>query len=162
MRARCGYTLVELSLTMAIVVTLAAIAVPRYGRAAASYRARAAAQRIVHDLALAQVTARNSSSPQSVVFAADRASYTISGQRHLDTGGATYRVVLSDEPYRASISSLTFRTGGLGMAVGPGSAGTVTFNGWGVPDREATIVVRSGSVSHTVLLDADTGRATAP
>src|SRR3954469_1258777 len=107
--ARRAFTMVELVMAMAIMAILAAIAIPRYASAISSYRARAAAQRIVHDLAQVQSLARTTSSSQTIVFSTT--GYQISNLRDLDTASTTYAVQLSAEPYKAAIASVNL-TGG--------------------------------------------------
>jgi prepilin-type N-terminal cleavage/methylation domain-containing protein len=144
---RRGFTLVELSLTIAIIITLSAIAMPRYASAVASYRSRAAAKRISADLAQVQSFARTSSTAQTITFSSSTASYTIANLRDLDTSSTTYRVSLAAEPYRASIATLSL-----------GSGGSITFDGYGNPNCGGTITVQSGTYTRSVVVDATTGK----
>src|SRR3954464_8982059 len=89
-----AFSIVELALVMALIAVMAGIALPRYGRAIASYRAATAAQRIVSDIVLAQSTARVTSSAVTIVYTPG-AGYTIDGIRDLETGSSKYTVSLA-------------------------------------------------------------------
>ena len=141
--------MVELVLAMMIMAVLAAIAIPRYASAIASYRVRAAAQRLVHDVAQVQALARSTSSSRAIAFSADK--YTVANMRDLDTAATTYTVALTAEPYNSSISSATLDNG----------TRQLTFNGYGVPDGAATIIFQSGNASRKVVIEAESGKATA-
>ncbi|MBC8108135.1 MAG: type II secretion system protein [Anaerolineae bacterium] len=147
-RPRGAFTLVELVMAMSIMAVLAAIAIPRYASAISAYRARAAAQRIVHDLAQVQSLARTVSSSRTIVFKSE--GYVIANLRDLDTASTTYTVDLSAEPYNASIASVNLK-GGLRQ---------ITFDGFGVPDTAGNLTVRAGSSTRTVTIDENTGKAT--
>ena len=135
-------------MAMAIMAVLAAIAIPRYASAISAYRARAAAQRIVHDLVQVQSLARTTSSSQTIVFKTDR--YTIANLRDLDTASTTYSVMMAAEPYKASIAAINL-TGGSKQIV---------FDGFGVPDCVGSIALQAGNSTRTVTIDAVTGKAT--
>ncbi len=153
-----AFTLVELALTMAIMAVLASIAIPRYARSIANYRAAAAAQRIVADIRLAQSTARASSTTQTIDFIPGTSStYSLAGIRDLDTAKTPYTVALNLEPYYAQILTLNSTKpsvvrmdGGL----------TLTFDGFGVPDGTFTIALRAGSVQRTITVEGTTGACT--
>jgi prepilin-type N-terminal cleavage/methylation domain-containing protein len=144
-----AFTIVELVLTMAIMAVLAAIAIPRYSSAIASYRVRAAAQRLVHDVAQVQSLARSSSSSRAISFERDR--YTVANMNDLDTAASSYTVLLTADPYDATIETATLDTGGK----------LLTFNGYGVPDGGGTIAFKSGTSTRAVVIDAITGKAVA-
>jgi type II secretory pathway pseudopilin PulG len=143
-----GFSLLELVLVLAIVVTLTAIAAPRYQGSVARYRADLAARRIVADLALAQSNAKAVSSSRSVVFSISANNYQMPDLPPLDGTAGSYIVELSEKPYEADITSADF-----------GGNQDVTFNGWGIPDSDGTVILTVGSEQRTVTLDAETGRA---
>src|SRR5437763_8785446 len=87
-----GFTLVELSLCMTIAAIIAGIAIPRYGRAIASYRARCAAVRFAADIAQVQSLARTSSTTYTLVVDATNKRYTVAGMRDLESAATTYTV----------------------------------------------------------------------
>ncbi|MGH7177267.1 MAG: pilus assembly FimT family protein [Tepidisphaeraceae bacterium] len=155
-----AFSLVELVMVLAIICVLAGIAIPRYGRAAAGYRARSAAQRIAADIAMCQSTARSTSSSQNVVITPSSNSYVVSGQRGMDSSSSTYRVTLSAEPYRSTVVLVSLNNGGTTSVVFGSNSGTITFDGFGVPDRGATISVQAGAIVSRVTVDPNTGRAT--
>jgi prepilin-type N-terminal cleavage/methylation domain-containing protein len=151
-RSTGGFSLVELVIVVAIMGVLAGIAIPRYGRAIAAYRARAAAQRLAHDLALVQSNARTASTSQTIAFSIVASQYQFANLHKLDTTSATYRVSLSAEPYLSSIATLS-----LG---GGGGATQIVFDGYGNPDCGGSITLQSGTTKRTVVIDANSGKVT--
>ncbi|MDH3583127.1 MAG: GspH/FimT family protein [Phycisphaerae bacterium] len=142
-----GFSFVELVLVLAIVVVVGTMAAPRYGRSLARYRATAAARRVAADLGLARSEAMADSSIKTVIFTLpDR--YATGNVAALDTPATDYEVVLSDAPYQATLHSVNFE-----------GANSVSFNGYGYPNRGGTVVVRVGAFQKTVTLSADTGKA---
>src|SRR5690242_3561900 len=139
---RPAFSIIELTLVLAIIAVVAGIALPRYGRAIASYRASAAAQRIVADIALAQTTARATSSSVTIVYTPG-GSYTIDGIRDLETGSNTYTVSLAGEPYLAEITNVDSSTYTPASKSDPSVR--LTFDGYGTADGNVGIVVVSGS-----------------
>ncbi len=146
---RQGFNLFELVMVIAIMSIVAAIAVPRYGQAAARYRVAVAARRIAKDLALASRHARNAGASRTLTFHSAGGEYTISGLAGLEKSAHPYRVDLSAEPYRTRVDSVDF-----------GGDGEVTFNGYGVADSSGQVVLKSGDITRTITFDADSGRAT--
>ena len=147
---RPGFTLVELLVVIAIIATVAAIAVPRYGGAVARYRIKAAARRIVEDLALARATARSKSASVTVTFDVATNQYQISGVSALNDPLSDAELNLSDRPYHAQLVSADL-----------GGDNAVIFDGFGTPDSGGTIVIAGGALTKTIVLDADSGAATA-
>lgn len=145
---RGGFTLVELVLILAILGTFAAVAAPRYGGAIARYRAQAAANRVVADLARAQAEARASSSTRTVEFKAPADWYGIAESRALDSRLTGYGVALSASPYEAALVSAAL-----------GGDSVIRFDGYGVPDSGGTIIVRSGREGRTITIAPVTGAA---
>lgn len=143
-----GFSLLELVLVMAIVATVAAIALPRWGHAVARYRAEAAAHRIAADLGLARATARADSHSVTVTFNVAGNSYGMDGVESLQGAPGSASVSLSDEPYRSTLLAAAF-----------GGDPVVVFDGWGVADSGGTVTISCGSVTRTVQLDPGTGVA---
>lgn len=145
-----AFSLLELVLVLLIIATFAAIAAPRYANAVARYRADAAAYRVAADLEYARACAKSASSSQAVVFDPDSDLYELTGQEDPDRAGAPYRVRLREEPYHADLTGADFGASGK----------TVTFDGFGVPDRSGQVDLQVGDDTRTVLVEADTGRIT--
>ncbi len=143
-----SFTLIDLVMAMAVIVIVAAIATPRYANALTRYRAEAAAQRVVADLALARQTAKSTSSSRTVGFDAAKHSYLIPNVRELDTAGTMYRVQLQDPPYQARIVSVDL-----------GGDWQIIFDGFGIPDSGGFVIVQSGDYQYTVVVDPETGAA---
>ncbi len=145
-----AFTLLELVLVLSIVGVLSAIAVPRFQRSIVKARADAAANRIAGDLRLARARAMQKSTTQSVVFtrAAGNDGYGLPGVADLTNPSAVYRVSLSGEPYLATLVSVT-----------AGGDQTLIFDGFGVPDSAAKIVVQAGEFQRAITVDGTTGEA---
>ena len=145
---RRGLAYIELLLVVAIIAMLTTIGAPRYAASLRNFRTDAAARRIVADFTLAQRTARSAGSDRTVTFDLVRHGYSIPNTEQLGGTGNTYSVELSDNPYRAQLVSADFS-----------GAVEVTFDGYGQPDSGGSVVVQSGGVQKTVVLDAITGKA---
>jgi type II secretion system protein H len=144
-----GYTLVELVMVMVIIALVAAVAAPRYAAALSRYRVDAAARRIADDFAFAQAKARATGTTRTLFFDRTNERYRLINESDLNKASTTYTVDLADEPYRVSIATVSF-----------GGAGTVSFNGFGVPSGSGTIELRSGKQTRVVSLNGLTGIAT--
>jgi prepilin-type N-terminal cleavage/methylation domain-containing protein len=147
-----AFTLIELVLVVIAVGVLSAIAVPKYSNSMNRYRVNIAAKRVVADLALARAVARASGAGQVVDFSTRANGYVFTGYAAPDGKTGDYIVLLSDDPYKVKISSVSF-----GTATPP--AQTVTFTRFGVPELDGTIVVTCGDYSKSVVVDSITGRA---
>lgn len=143
-----AFSLLEIVLVLAVFVVLAAIAAPRYGRAAARYRADAAARRIVSDMALTRKSARSAGARRALSFSVESDEYSVAGMADLRDSSADYRVDLKARPYEARILSADF-----------GGDAELVFDGYGAPDSGGRVRVQVGEAVRTVLFDANTCEA---
>lgn len=141
MRMREAFTLVELLIVMAILATLAGIAMPRYSAALANYRADAAARRICADLAMAKARAISTSTAQTVTFTTASNQYQLVGFTDPVRPAMPYVISLGDRPYEATFGDINL-----------GGTYSVVFNGHGENDVAGTIQVRAGTAVRTVRL----------
>ena len=146
MTTKGGLSLLEVLLVLAILAVFTALAAPRYGRATGRYRADLAARRVLADLRLAQSCAKAASSSRTVSFTTATNQYQLLNIPAPDGVSGDYTVALSAEPYRASLTSVSF------------TGAKVTFTGWGLPDQAGTVVLAVGGEQRTVAVDSVTGR----
>ncbi len=146
-----GVTLVDVTLTVAILGLLAAIAVPKFTDSLDRYRANTAAGQIQADLNLARQLAIAKSGSLKVQFAAASNQYTLEGVDHPDQMGEAYVIHLNRSPYQADLASASL-----------GGDEAVVFNAFGVPDGGGILTVQSGRWNQTVTIDPDTGKASLP
>jgi len=151
-RRGTGFTLVELALVAAIVVIIGAMAIPRFAGAANRYRVESAARRVAVDLALARSQALAASQAQQVTFQIHSSSYALKNVAPSDpSASGDYTADLAADPYRSRIVSV------FGDTTGPV---VLSFDGYGSPSTAGTIIVESGGVKRSVVLDITTGKAT--
>lgn len=144
-----GFTAAEVVIVLVIIAIITAIAVPRYANALANRRVNLAAARITADLALARSRAKSSGTSQTVTFDTATDTYELLGMSHPDHPGHSYRVLLSSEPYQASIAAVDFD-----------GTDKIVFDGYGVPTAGGSVVVTVGQYGKTITVDADTAKAT--
>jgi len=146
---RRGFSLLEIVFVVAIFAVLAAMAVPRYGRATARYRADVAARRIAADIALTRKSARSAGAKRTLSFSVASGEYSVAGLADLRDSSADYRVDLKARPYEARMLSADF-----------GGDAELVFDGYGAPDSGGRVRVQVGEAVRTVLFDANTCEAT--
>jgi len=143
---RRAFSLMELIIVIIIIGFLAGIAVPRFAGSVVRQRSGAAARRIAADFKLARESAISRSATQTVTFTAN--GYSLDGMADFDRSTSAYEIDLTEEPYHAKIFSADF-----------GGDAEVVFDIFGIPDSGGTVVVEVGGYQKSIVLDADTGRA---
>ncbi len=144
---RCGFTLMEMTLVIAIIGIIVGIGAPKYANAVAHYRAETAANRVAADLAAAQSQAQSTSKTQTVVFNTSTSTYALP-VKELNNSASTTTVDLTGGQYLARLASVNFN-----------SNSQVTFDIYGKPDNGGSVVVQVGAWMKTVVLDPDSGKA---
>jgi prepilin-type N-terminal cleavage/methylation domain-containing protein len=152
---RPAFTLLELVVVLALVGITAAIAVPRFASASQNYRARAAAQRLVADLAYIQSRATMTSSTLALTFSVGTGRYTVLGVTDPRTGAGIYTVDLAEPPFEAKVVSTT-----LAGAKRTAGAVQLRFDGYGVPSAGGSIAITAGSAAVSVSVDPVSGKGT--
>jgi len=143
--SRHGFTLLELIIVTMIIGIVSAAAAPRFVDALVQYRVEAAARQHRSDLAKARTHAKTMSASQLVQFDPAANSYTFPGMSDIDHPSQDYQVLV-ELRFKASIASANC-----------GGDAELSFDGYGMPDSSAEIVLQSGQHQRTVLVDADTG-----
>ena len=138
-----------MSIVMLLTAILTAVAVPKWANALQNFRASSAASRIAADLALARSFAYSSSTSRTVTFAVASSSYTVDGVTPLNRASGTYVVSLNEDPYRCTLVSVW----------GQGGSQTITFDGYGKPNKGGTIIVAAGNAQKSIVVSAQTGAA---
>ena len=147
---RCGFSIIEVVLVVAIIGITAAIALPRMSGSLDFQRVDGAARMIAADLGFARRQAMASSTPQRFTFrpGAD-AGYELEGLQHPARPGDTYTV----RPSREGLA-VTFVSVVLGADVEPL---TIEFDMYGKPDSAGTITIRAGDHTRVISINADSG-----
>ncbi|MEM9413975.1 MAG: GspH/FimT family protein [Planctomycetota bacterium] len=141
---RRGFSLIELTLVVALVAVLAAIAGPRFANASARQRAVAAANRIEADIALAQNLAQATSDDYTLRFTTKSSYQCIAADATTDQ-----TVDLRADPY------------GVSLAYTLDNAGSdLVFNGFGLPNSGGELTVSGGGKVIVLTLNPVTGEVT--
>ena len=146
-RHRGAFTLVELVMVVMVMSILAAAAVPAFLDTLLFHRVESAARRLKADLELARNTARLTSATRSITFT--NAGYTLFNFQSLDH---------PDEPYTVDLTKAPFELSGITPNFS--GAASVSFNGYGAPSSDGTVVLNCKTHYCTVTLNGTTGVAT--
>ena len=146
-----AFTLIELTLVVAIIALVSAMAIPRLGNSLALRSVEGAAQRIAADMEFARAVAMRTSTSQTVLFHSGPAGggYELVGQPDPDHPDQPYAVRLADDCFNAKFSE-----------VNVGADFELVFDMYGVPDSGATLVLYVGDHTRTVRINRTTGRST--
>jgi prepilin-type N-terminal cleavage/methylation domain-containing protein len=147
---RCsGVSLIEMVIVIALISILSAVALPRWSASLQLQRVNQAASRIVADLSRAQDAAYNTGTSKLITFTVGSSQYQVNGVTALDRPSGPYLVTLSADPYQCTLVSVWGQQG----------TQTITFNGYGLPDKGGNIVVAAGGLQKTIVVNAGTGSA---
>ena len=166
---RSAVTMIELMIVLLILAIAAAAATPRLSGAIHSYRLQSATKRVLLDLELARSHARTSGRDITVRFDSEHDRYTISDIRSLDQPDQSYAVDLGATPYLCRIVHARFRDsleefdeGSIdGVQTNEISEGDseVVFDRFELPNRGGTIILKCGTLTAAILVDANSGEA---
>lgn len=155
-RRRGGFTLVELTIVVLLMGVMAAVATPAFSGALAQNRVNAVAERLAADLNLARRHAMSASVNQEVQFLTGPFRYTMPGLEDIDHSSQDYEVVVSENA--GGITAFTASFDGT-TNVSYGVYGQPLAGSPLVPLVSGSVVVASGSVQKTVVVDTVTGEA---
>jgi prepilin-type N-terminal cleavage/methylation domain-containing protein len=144
-RGRRAFSLLEMVVVLAVGATMASIAIPRMGNAAARYKVDFAARKVVADLDRARSNARLTGAAQTVTFNLTTHRYVVTGGTGMASG---LTVDLAGDPYKCRVTAADF-----------GGSAVATFDAYGLPAAGGTVTLASGSLTRTVTLDAASGKA---
>ncbi|MCA9279313.1 MAG: prepilin-type N-terminal cleavage/methylation domain-containing protein [Phycisphaeraceae bacterium] len=142
-RSRCyaAFSLVEVVVVLAIIGTIAAIALPRYGFALERYRASSAYDRVVADIERIKRLARATGTSWTIVFDNPGTRYRMYQGEFGDVSDASSMesVSLDDPPYNAEITRVSIAGGDY-----------ITFDMYGEPTSSGGIEIQSGRLAYVV------------
>lgn len=134
-----AFSLVEMIVVVVIMGIFASVSIPRYASFISNQRVEAAVRKIKMDLQYAKNRAKVSSLSRTVEFDVPGNVYRIIGEFDIDHPDTPYLVSLSSAPYNAQLVSVDFN-----------STTTVTYDGYGVPDNNGTIIISVGNITETI------------
>jgi len=143
---RSAFSLLELTIVLAIIVSVSAVALPRYWSSIARYRVDMAARRIAADLSLAQSKAKATGQFRNVDFHATNPAYLLPEESSLTAPApAVFTVNLARDFISFDSCILTDRGRRL------------TFDGFGQPAQGLTLVLSSAGHIRIVSVDQSSG-----
>ena len=150
MKRYAAFTLVELTMVIAMMSIIAAIAMPRMSGANVNYRLKSAANRIVLDFELAKKQAQAISQDVVITFDTTSHTYRISNLPSLNDPTKEYFVELNHFPYNSKIRSVT----------SDDNSAVIKINGLGMINQNAKIILVVGNTARTVIFNADSNSVT--
>ena len=144
---RSAFSLLELTIVLAIIVATSAVALPRYWSSIGRYRVDLASRRLASDIAMAQSHARTTGSFRNVVFSPGSATYVLSEESAVNGGPGAYTINLASDPYLVSFATITATDSGR----------RVTFDGFGQPAQGIAIAITCAGHQRTVRVDQTSG-----
>lgn len=158
---RCAaFTLLEVTIVVFIIAVTASIALPRYDRSLARFRADAAAKRVQLDLELTRKLAITASrqhrfrlitgTNKYIIEKSSDGGTTWTSVPHVDLPGkGAYQVDMGVAPYQAKLSPWP-----------AASTFTIVFDGFGKPSQTVGLKLKAGVESRLVTIDAATSNIT--
>lgn len=147
-RSARAFSLIELTMVVAIGAILSAIAVPKFSNATTRYKLDAASRRLASDIQAAQQEAIATSSSRTVTLGATAKNYTISGLAADGTKVIYSTIELDESPYEIT---------GLASYIAGNASTPIKFDGFGKPNGSGTIQLKIRNDKKTLTLDAATG-----
>lgn len=144
MSRRCGLTLVELVITLAILALLTVLAVPNLGRWIQHYRIRAAVRQIVSQMELAKIKALKNNWPYRIAF--DEAAGTFRLETRSKSSeawrveGRVFRIP-HQVPLDVNVKAIHFNPDGTA------ASGTVTVGPTGGEHYTITVNTTTGKIT---------------
>lgn len=142
-----AFSLVELSVLVAVTGVTASLGLVTFASSLARYRADKAAHRLAQDITAAQRTAERTSTPAGLLFATAKPTYAPTGSWTRLTDGSP-AVDLAASPYYATLDTLTF------------AAGIIAFDAHANALTSGSIALANGAQQRLITLDAATGAIT--
>lgn len=154
---RHAFTILELSVVLAIIVVIAGVGIARAGSAGTQYRAELAARRLANDLEEASRQSLYRSTTITLTFDKINNLYTITG---LHADGEVITVDLGSEPYRLDVTTFEVSGGNVLTYTGgvPSSTLPVSFV---VVAETQVYALAVTSIANDAATDAVTAAATA-
>lgn len=143
--ATTGFTLIEVTLVVAIIAVMAAMALPRMAAATDRRRADLIARKVAADLTWVQAAARARCTTATLTVDATGKSYTMAGMTDASRVVSGLTVTFNDAPFSGKVT--------------PAST-VVSFNSSGIPSASVTLTCTSGSASRNVVLTRPSGAIT--
>ena len=142
-----GHSLLELVIVLMIVGIMATAAAPIFRQSLIHQRVESAARRLKIDLELVQRHAKSRGTSQTISFDLTTSSYNLPGEADLNRPSETYTVDLRQTPYAVAI-----------LTTDLDEPAQIVFDGYGLPDRSATIRIGTASQYLDIVVDGQTGQ----